>query len=427
MICESSPQARYVRFDEVLGKGAYKTVYRAYDTREGVEVAWNSVNLNGIPKHEKARIINEVKLLDKLEHENIIDFYGSWVNREREQVIFVTEIMNSGSLKSFINKVQIIRWKIIKRWCRQILKALEYLHMRKPPIIHRDLKCDNIFINGSSGDIRIGDLGLSTAKKNASSNDYGKGLSVIGTPQFMAPELYEELYDEKVDVYAFGMCALEMMTKDLPCVVPPAAAAAAAALLLHSYPPPLPLSPSQRYSECENHAQIYRKVTTAVLPTGLNRIGHGEPREFIRSCLCSDPSARPTATDLLKHSFLQSQGYDDDEVCVAPPVADEHAAAVGAGESTANAPPPPPRRGVDAGDHDETENYVAGMPDTCDECTAPRVMSGRGRLEDPAREKEVLEALPKKVPWQDLTAATFRVDDVVVETCRPAAAAGYFP
>ena len=87
MICESSPQARYVRFDEVLGKGAYKTVYRAYDTREGVEVAWNSVNLNGIPKHEKARIINEVKLLDKLEHENIIDFYGSWVNREREQVI----------------------------------------------------------------------------------------------------------------------------------------------------------------------------------------------------------------------------------------------------------------------------------------------------------------------------------------------------
>jgi WNK lysine deficient protein kinase len=50
----------------------------------------------------------------------------------------------------------VIRWKIIKRWCKQILRGLLYLHGHEPPIIHRDLKCDNIFINGSSGDLRIG-------------------------------------------------------------------------------------------------------------------------------------------------------------------------------------------------------------------------------------------------------------------------------
>ena len=125
---EASPQGRYVRLNELIGKGAYKEVWRAYDTIEGIEVAWNSVSLSNIPKVEKARIINEVKLLDQLEHENIIDFFGSWVNREREQVIFVTELMTSGSLKTFIEKVQVIRWKIIKRWCKQILKALDYLH-----------------------------------------------------------------------------------------------------------------------------------------------------------------------------------------------------------------------------------------------------------------------------------------------------------
>ena len=50
----------------------------------------------------------------------------------------------------------------------QILKGLEYLHSNDPPIIHRDLKCDNIFINGTSGDLRIGDLGLSTVISNKS-------------------------------------------------------------------------------------------------------------------------------------------------------------------------------------------------------------------------------------------------------------------
>ena len=53
-----------------------------------------------------------------------------------------------------------IRWNAVKRWCRQILRGLEFLHAQH--VIHRDIKCDNIFINGTTGDLRIGDLGLST-------------------------------------------------------------------------------------------------------------------------------------------------------------------------------------------------------------------------------------------------------------------------
>jgi WNK lysine deficient protein kinase len=56
----------------------------------------------------------------------------------------------------------------------------------------RDLKCDNIFFNSNNGQIKIGDLGLATAQQ---------GLSVVGTPEFMAPEIYDEQYDEKVDIY----------------------------------------------------------------------------------------------------------------------------------------------------------------------------------------------------------------------------------
>jgi Protein kinase domain len=84
---ETSPQGRYLRFEEKLGSGQYKDVYRAYDTSEGIEVAWNTVNIKLLPKEEKKRIMNEVRLLQNLEHKNLVQFHGSWVNREKEQVI----------------------------------------------------------------------------------------------------------------------------------------------------------------------------------------------------------------------------------------------------------------------------------------------------------------------------------------------------
>jgi WNK lysine deficient protein kinase len=90
------------------------------------------------------------------------------------------------------------------------LKGLKHLHSKTPPIIHRDIKCDNIFINSNSGDIKIGDLGLSTSMKTSHTT------SVLGTPEFMAPELYEEKYGTEVDIYAFGMSVLEMLTREIP-------------------------------------------------------------------------------------------------------------------------------------------------------------------------------------------------------------------
>jgi WNK lysine deficient protein kinase len=289
-IVERSPGGRYVRFIEKLGSGASKDVYRAYDTTEGIEVAWNVVQLSGVPKSDRNRIVNEVRLLERLHHPNIISFHGSWVNRERQEVNFVTEILSSGTLTSFIEKVQVIRWKIAKRWAIQILKGLEYLHSQDPPVIHRDLKCANIFINGTSGDLRIGDLGLSTVHCN------GKVLSVLGTPEFMAPDLYEECaYDEKIDVYAFGMCLLEILTKEIP------------------------------YKECSNPAQIYRKVMNGEKPESLSRLRSKKARDFIILCLGEKDSttgrySRPSVKELLTNPFLGISPDDDSEVIVDPPL-----------------------------------------------------------------------------------------------------------
>lgn len=69
--------------------------------------------------------------------------------------------------------------KAVKGWARQVLQGLRYLHSHNPPIIHRDLKCDNIFVNGNHGEVKIGDLGLATIMRQAHVH------SVIGKVSFI--------------------------------------------------------------------------------------------------------------------------------------------------------------------------------------------------------------------------------------------------
>ena len=71
---------------------------------------------------------------------------------------------------------------VLKRWAWQILCGLVYLHGHSPPIIHRDLKCDNIFINGSQGVVKIGDLGLATLLRARTAPQ-----SVLGTYALRRP------------------------------------------------------------------------------------------------------------------------------------------------------------------------------------------------------------------------------------------------
>lgn len=77
-------------------------------------------------------------------------------------------------ISSYRQKHPRVNLKAIKNWARQILHGLDYLHSHQPPIIHRDLKCDNIFVNGNHGEVKIGDLGLATVMQTP------RARSVIG-------------------------------------------------------------------------------------------------------------------------------------------------------------------------------------------------------------------------------------------------------
>ncbi|NXW09270.1 WNK2 kinase, partial [Fregetta grallaria] len=223
-----------------------------------------------LTKVERQRFKEEAEMLKGLQHPNIVRFYDFWEScvKGKRCIVLVTELMTSGTLKTYLKRFKVMKPKVLRSWCRQILKGLLFLHTRTPPIIHRDLKCDNIFITGPTGSVKIGDLGLATLKRAS----FAK--SVIGTPEFMAPEMYEEHYDESVDVYAFGMCMLEMATSEYP------------------------------YSECQNAAQIYRKVTCGIKPASFEKVTDPEIKEIIGECICKNKEERYEIKDLLSHAFF---------------------------------------------------------------------------------------------------------------------------
>ncbi|XVE89840.1 hypothetical protein DITRI_Ditri20bG0026900 [Diplodiscus trichospermus] len=165
--------------------------------------------------------------------------------------------------------------RAVKHWCRQILSGLLYLHSHDPPVIHRDLKCDNIFVNGNQGEVKIGDLGLAAILRKS------HAAHCVGTPEFMAPEVYEEAYNELVDIYSFGMCILEMVTFEYP------------------------------YSECTHPAQIYKKVISGRKPDALYKVKDPEVRQFVEKCLAT-VSLRLSARELLNDPFLQIDDCESD-------------------------------------------------------------------------------------------------------------------
>jgi WNK lysine deficient protein kinase len=124
--------------------------------------------------------------------------------------------------------------------------------------------------------VKIGDLGLAAIVDKTH-----VAHTILGTPEFMAPELYTETYTESVDIYSYGMCVLEMVTREVP------------------------------YAECGSVVQIYHNVTRGVPPAALKRLKDPELRDFIERCI-GQPRNRPTATELLQDPFFHGIGEDDD-------------------------------------------------------------------------------------------------------------------
>uniref|UniRef100_A0A6M2DD81 Nuclear receptor-binding protein homolog n=1 Tax=Xenopsylla cheopis TaxID=163159 RepID=A0A6M2DD81_XENCH len=286
-ILEESPCGRWLKRREEVDQRDVPGIdcaHLAMDTEEGVEVVWNEVLFSERKsfrkQEEKIRTVFENLTL--LGHPNIVNFHRYWTDthNERPRVIFITEYMSSGSLKQFLKRtkrnVKRLPLPAWKRWCTQILSALSYLHSCSPPIIHGNLSCDTIFIQ-HNGLVKIGSVAPDSI------NDHVKTCRErLKNFHFVAPELGDPT--QATDVFAFGMCALEM---------------AALEIQGNGEVPTSSNSSSTGSSTTDpaivNDENIRRTIDTLEDPL---------QRDFIAKCLASDPAARPAARELLFHPLL---------------------------------------------------------------------------------------------------------------------------
>ena len=277
-VVEKSPEGRFHRFDEELGIGAQKKVYLGYDYDNGREVAWNAIDVSFVEESTILKIRDEIEILKKLRHPNIISFVFCFYNEIKKEIVIITELFSGGSLKHYLKAYKKPRLRVIKLWCQDILTGLEYLHKLPSPIIHRDIKCDNILVNKNTGKVKIGDLGSSCTLKKC-----GYCKSFNGTAEFCSPEVYIGKYGVKADIYSFGMCLLEMVTNERP------------------------------YAECEgNVLLICEKATKQILPLCISKIKNSRLYNFIVNCLKPEQE-RPYATDLLRSDFLTDLNGEEND------------------------------------------------------------------------------------------------------------------
>ncbi|XP_060178371.1 serine/threonine-protein kinase WNK8-like [Lycium barbarum] len=286
-VVEKSPCGRFIRYDQLLGGGAYKEVYIGYDRVEEIEVAWNQIFYYGEDETLKTpeKLFSEAIMLKSLDHERVMKCFKYWFDSKSKTLNMITELFPSGSLKKYISKYYNgvgVDLASIKNWGKQILEGLSFLHSQSPKIIHRDIKCDNVFVDSDGKQVKLGDFGLAV---RVMEGDFVKEKEAKGTPEFMASECYDGEYNELVDIYAFGMCLLEMVTGEYP------------------------------YMECSTPIHIFKKVYTGVKPASLGKVKDSRVKDIIEKCMLP-VSIRPSAEELLKDPFfLYNGGSSTLEAC----------------------------------------------------------------------------------------------------------------
>ncbi|KAK6924251.1 Protein kinase domain [Dillenia turbinata] len=256
---------------KLLGRGTFGHVYLGFNSESGQMCAIKEVRLvlDDQNSRECLKQLNqEISLLSQLSHPNIVQYYGSELGEETLSVYL--EYVSGGSIHKLLQEYGAFGEPVIQNYTWQILSGLAYLHGRHT--VHRDIKGANILVD-PNGEVKLADFGM--AKHIASSSSM---LSFKGSPYWMAPEVVMSTngYSSAVDIWSLGCTILEMAT---------------------SKPP---------WSQFEGVAAIFKIGNSKDIPEIPNHLSN-EAKSFIRLCLQRDPSARPTALQLLDHPFVRDQ------------------------------------------------------------------------------------------------------------------------
>ena len=200
---------------KLLGEGSFGKVYLCENLSDNSHCVIKQIPLDGLDEEEKKETYNEVLILKKVNHSNIIKFIDVFKKSKPNNTLnIVTEYADDGDLNQKIEKLKKKKSpfteKEIINYLVQICLALNHIHKKK--IIHRDIKSGNIFLT-KGGLVKLGDFGLSKGFKNT----WEKAKSKVGTPYYLSPEIINSKpYNSKSDIWALGVLLYEMMTFKMP-------------------------------------------------------------------------------------------------------------------------------------------------------------------------------------------------------------------
>ncbi|OWR55111.1 LIM domain kinase 1 isoform 2 [Danaus plexippus plexippus] len=193
---------------ELLGTGFFGHVYKVTHRATGELMVLKQ--LYRVDDTAQNNFLKEVAVLRSLRHRNVLRFEGVLY---RERLHLVTEYVAGGTLHDLLqDKSRPLSWETRVRLARDVAAGVGYLHCRN--VIHRDLNSHNCLIRpGEELTVVVADFGLARivrrTDRNASSR---KRYTVVGNPYWMAPEMMNgNLYDEKVDVFSFGIILCEII------------------------------------------------------------------------------------------------------------------------------------------------------------------------------------------------------------------------
>ena len=250
---------------ELIGQGNYGRVYKVLHKKTGKIYAAKIANI--ITHNEIESFKKEINVLKQCNTKYIVHYYNSYI--KNYQIWVILEYCDGGSLLELIKILQKpLNEEQIASLIYMILLGLNYLHENKK--IHRDVKTGNILLT-REGIAKLGDFGVSTQLMHS----FSKKISKIGTPFYMSPEvILQNKYNYKCDIWSLGITAIEMAEGEPP------------------------------FSKIKPYLVLKKIITQP--PKGLKNKDKWSDdfNDFIEKCLIYDPNERPSAKDLLKHSFI---------------------------------------------------------------------------------------------------------------------------
>ena len=184
-----------------IGVGSFGQVHVGMNTQTGTLMAVKVFKMKGAIMKD---IRTEVELMRSLKHVNIVRYLGAQMDKDSLHIF--QEWVPGGAVSCLLNKFGPFSIEVIQSYISQTICGLSFLHDND--IMHRDIKGSNILVN-DEGVVKLADFGASKKLKNLGDNMM-MSLTVVGTPYFMSPEVFEEKYSAKADIWGIGCVAFQM-------------------------------------------------------------------------------------------------------------------------------------------------------------------------------------------------------------------------